>query len=139
MHGLLHAVRHMSLDSWALGCSGSGNILFQRRMSSIFRINSIPERRCLTVASVASIIIMIIIPLIHSVCHILSQPPSAATTVASSQYDIVLYSETLVSDMHHVSELLVPRFGRPVLLCWGRLPLARGMTRLIWSILSTPV
>ena len=31
----LHAVRHMSLDSWALGCPGSGNLLFQRRMSSI--------------------------------------------------------------------------------------------------------
>ena len=34
-------------------------------------------------------------------------------TVASSQYDILLCSETLVSDMHHVSELLVPGFGRP--------------------------
>ena len=42
-------------------------------------------------------------------------------TVASSQHDILLCSETLVSDMHHVSELLVPRFGRPV-LCQGRLP-----------------
>ena len=29
-------------------------------------------------------------------------------TVASSQYDILLCSETLVSDMRHVSELLVP-------------------------------
>ena len=26
-----------------------------------------------------------------------------------------------------MSELLVPRFGRPVLLCWGRMPRARGM------------
>ena len=33
-------------------------------------------------------------------------------TVASSQYDILLCSETLVSDMHHVSEVLVPGF------CW---------------------
>ena len=33
-------------------------------------------------------------------------------TVASSQYDISLCSETLVSDMLHVSELLVPRFGQ---------------------------
>ena len=42
----LHAVRRMSLDSWALGCPGSGNILFQRRMSSFFsRTNGIPERR----------------------------------------------------------------------------------------------
>ena len=32
-------------------------------------------------------------------------------TVASSQYDILLYSETLVSDMCHVSEVLVPGFG----------------------------
>ena len=31
----------------------------------------------------------------------------SALTVASSQYDILLCSETLVSDMHHVSELLV--------------------------------
>ena len=29
-------------------------------------------------------------------------------TVASSQYDILFCSETLVSDMHNVSELLVP-------------------------------
>ena len=32
----LHAVRRMSLDSLALGCPGSGNILFQMRMSSFF-------------------------------------------------------------------------------------------------------
>ena len=37
--------------------------------------------------------------------------------VASSQYDIVLCSDTLVSDLRHVSELLVPGFGRIVLLC----------------------
>ena len=48
-------------------------------------------------------------------------------TVASSQYDTLLCSETLVSDTRHVSELLVPGFGRPVLLCLGRMPLARGM------------
>ena len=48
-------------------------------------------------------------------------------TVASSQYDILLCSETLVSDSRHVSELLVPGFGRPVLLCPGRMPRARGM------------
>ena len=40
-------------------------------------------------------------------------------TVASSQYDIMLCSETLVSDMRHVSEVLVPGFCRPVLLCRG--------------------
>ena len=48
-------------------------------------------------------------------------------TVASSQYDIVLCSETLASDMLHVSELLVPGFGRPVLLCQDRMPRASGM------------
>ena len=36
-------------------------------------------------------------------------------TVTSSQYDILLCSETFVSDMRHVSELLVPGFGHPVL------------------------
>ena len=41
-------------------------------------------------------------------------------TVASSQYDILLCSETLVSDMRHVSEILVPGFGCPVLLCRAR-------------------
>ena len=46
---------------------------------------------------------------------------------ASSQYDILLCSETLVSDLRHVSELLVPGFGRPVWLCRGKLTRARGM------------
>ena len=41
--------------------------------------------------------------------------------VASSRYDILLCSETLVSDLRHVSKLLVPGFGRPVLLCRGAL------------------
>ena len=45
-------------------------------------------------------------------------------TVASSQNDILLCSETLVSDMRHVSEILVPGFGRPVLLCRGKMPRA---------------
>ena len=47
--------------------------------------------------------------------------------VASSQYDIPLCSETLGSDLRHVSELLVPGFCRPVLLCRRKLPRARGM------------
>ena len=47
-------------------------------------------------------------------------------TVASSGYDILLCSETLVSDMRHVSELLVPGFGRPVLECRGRMSRAHG-------------
>ena len=48
-------------------------------------------------------------------------------TVASSQYDILLCSETLVSDIRQVSELLFPGFGHPVLLCQGKIPQARGM------------
>ena len=42
-------------------------------------------------------------------------------TVTSSQFDILLYSETLVSDIRYVSELLVPGFGRLVVLCRGRM------------------
>ena len=48
-------------------------------------------------------------------------------TVASSKYDILLCSETLVSDMRHVSVLLLPEFGFPVLLCRGKMPRTRGM------------
>ena len=47
--------------------------------------------------------------------------------VASSQYDILLCSETLVSDMRHMSELLVPGFDRPVFMGQGRMSRARGM------------
>ena len=47
-------------------------------------------------------------------------------TVASSPYDILLCSEILFSDMRDVSELLVLRFGLPVLLCRSRMPRARG-------------
>ena len=48
-------------------------------------------------------------------------------TVDSSQYDLLLCSETLVSDNRHISELLVPGFGRPVLLCRDGMPKAHGM------------
>ena len=51
-------------------------------------------------------------------------------TVASSQYDILLCSEILVSHMRHVSEILVPGFGHPV-LCRGKMPRARGMAAYI--------
>ena len=44
--------------------------------------------------------------------------------VASSQYDILLRSQTLVSDLRHMSQLLVPGFGRSVCLCRGKLPRA---------------
>ena len=46
-------------------------------------------------------------------------------TVASSEYDILLCSETLVSDIRNVSEMLVPGFGRPVLLSQGKMPRTR--------------
>ena len=48
-------------------------------------------------------------------------------TVASSQHDLLLCTETLVSDRRHMSELLVPGFGRPVLLCRNGVPRAHGM------------
>ena len=48
-------------------------------------------------------------------------------TVALSQYDLLLCSETLVSDRHYMSELVVPGFGRSVLLCWDGVPRAHGM------------
>ena len=48
-------------------------------------------------------------------------------TVALSRYDILFCSETLDSDMCHVSELLVPGFGRPVLLCQCKMPRAHGV------------
>ena len=48
-------------------------------------------------------------------------------TVASSQYDILLCSETFFSDMRHVSEVLVPGYGRPFLLWQGKMPRALGM------------
>ena len=68
---------------------------------------------------------------VPAVCRILRSNVQGLTgnlsdlTVASSQNDILLYSETLVSDMRHVSEMLVPGFCRPVLLCQGKIPRAR--------------
>ena len=48
-------------------------------------------------------------------------------TAASSRYDILLFSETLITDMHHMLRLLVPGFGGPV-LCRCKMPLVRGHT-----------
>ena len=48
-------------------------------------------------------------------------------TVASSQYDLLLSTETLVSDMRHVSDLPVQGFGRLIILCRGRMSRDRGM------------
>ena len=70
---------------------------------------------------------------VPAVCRILCSNVRGQTgnlsdlIVASSQYDIVLLCSTLVLDMRHVSEVLVPSFGRPVLLCRGKMPQARGM------------
>ena len=47
--------------------------------------------------------------------------------MASSQYDMLFCSETLVSEMRHVSELLVPEFGHPILMCRCKMPRERGM------------
>ena len=46
-------------------------------------------------------------------------------TVDSSQYDIQLCTETLVSDRRHMSELLIPGIGRPELLCRSKMPRAQ--------------
>ena len=51
----------------------------------------------------------------------------SGVTVASSHYDLLLCSETLVSDRRHISELQVPGFGRPVMLCWDGMQRARMM------------
>ena len=40
----------------------------------------------------------------------------------SSQYDLLFGSETLVCGGRYISELLVPEFGRHVLLCRDRKP-----------------
>ena len=48
-------------------------------------------------------------------------------TVASSQYDSLLCSETLVLDRRQISEFLVPEFGRPVLLGRDGMPGAHGI------------
>ena len=54
--------------------------------------------------------------------------------VASSQYDKLLCSESLASDLRHVSELLVPGFSRPVLLHRGKLPRSRGMVTYVRDV-----
>ena len=48
-------------------------------------------------------------------------------TLAAPHYDVVLCSETLVSDRRHQSELMISGFGRPVLLYRGELPRSRGL------------
>ena len=45
----------------------------------------------------------------------------------SSQNDLLLCFETLISYRRHISELLVNGFGRSVLFCRDMMPWARGM------------
>ena len=47
--------------------------------------------------------------------------------MVSCQYYLLLCSKTLVSDRSHISELVVPRFYRLVLLCRDGMPRAREM------------
>lgn len=48
-------------------------------------------------------------------------------TIASSQYDILLCSETLVFDVRSISELLVTGLCHHVLLCHDRISRAQGL------------
>ena len=45
----------------------------------------------------------------------------------SAQYDIILCSETLVSNRRNIAELLLPNFNRPALLLRDSRPRARGL------------
>ena len=51
--------------------------------------------------------------------------------VASKQYDILFCSETLVSDMRHVSEILIPGFKKPILLRRNAIHRAQGLAAYI--------
>ena len=79
---------------------------------------------------------------IPAVCKILCSNVSGLAsnlselTVASSQYDILLCSETLVSDMTHVSQLLVPGIGHPVCLYRGKIPQARGKSAYVYEMVT---
>ena len=55
--------------------------------------------------------------------------------MASSQYDSLLCSETLVSDRHHMSELLVLGFDCPVLLCQDGVLRAREMAAYVQDVI----
>ena len=48
-------------------------------------------------------------------------------SLASSAYDVLLCSETLVSGYRHPTEIRIPGFSRPVMLYCGGRPRARGM------------
>ena len=54
-------------------------------------------------------------------------------TVLSAKYDIILCSETLVSNLRHSSELMIPNFKKPILLRRNFIPRAQGMCAYIRS------
>ena len=47
--------------------------------------------------------------------------------VAAEKFDILFCSETLVSDLQHISDLLIPGFKKPILLRCHASPSTRGM------------
>jgi len=47
--------------------------------------------------------------------------------VISAKFDIICCAETLVSDMRHTSELLLPNFNKPLLLRRNSMPRAQGL------------
>ena len=59
--------------------------------------------------------------------------------VASKEYDVILCSETLVSDRRHISELLIPGFNKPTLLLRNSILRARGLAIYIRSGFSASV
>ena len=56
--------------------------------------------------------------------------------VVSRHYDVLCCSETLVSNMRHVSELLIPGFRKPIILRRDAIPRARGMALYVRSDFS---
>ena len=48
-------------------------------------------------------------------------------SIASTKFDLICCSETLVSDRRHISELLLPNFNKPLLLLRNSLPRAQGL------------
>ena len=57
-------------------------------------------------------------------------------SVASTKFDIIFCSETLVSSFRHTSELLIPNFNKPILLRRNAIPRAQGMCVYIRSSYS---
>ena len=48
-------------------------------------------------------------------------------SIVSKPFDLVLYSETLVSNFRHTSEILIPGFNKPFILRRNSFPRACGM------------